>query len=117
MKFLVDAQLPRRLAGHLRDLGHDAVHTLELPLANRTPDTVINEISLHEQRVVITKDSDFVNSFVLHHRPFKLLLIATGNITNRDLEQLFHDQIDEIAEAFQTHHFLELDRETITYHV
>jgi len=38
MKFLVDAQLPRRLAYRLQDAGHDAVHTLDLPLANRTPD-------------------------------------------------------------------------------
>jgi transposase len=28
MKFLVDAQLPRRLAYRLREAGHDALHTL-----------------------------------------------------------------------------------------
>ena len=38
MKFLVDAQLPRRLVAWLQEIGHDAVHTLDLPLANRTPD-------------------------------------------------------------------------------
>ena len=31
MKFLVDAQLPRRLVCELVDLGHDAIHTLDLP--------------------------------------------------------------------------------------
>jgi hypothetical protein len=30
MTFLVDAQLPRRLAHRLRDRGHDALHTLDL---------------------------------------------------------------------------------------
>jgi predicted nuclease of predicted toxin-antitoxin system len=45
MNFLIDAQLPRRLAYRLRDLNHDAVHTLDLPLRNRTPDSVIEEIS------------------------------------------------------------------------
>jgi predicted nuclease of predicted toxin-antitoxin system len=29
MRFLVDAQLPRRLAHRLRDRGHDALHTLD----------------------------------------------------------------------------------------
>jgi predicted nuclease of predicted toxin-antitoxin system len=38
MKFLVDAQLPRRLAHRLRDRGHDALHTLDLERGNRTPD-------------------------------------------------------------------------------
>ncbi len=37
MNFLVDAQLPRRLARILTGAGHDAVHTLDLPNANRTP--------------------------------------------------------------------------------
>lgn len=44
MKFLVDAQLPRRLAGRLREAGHEAIHTLDLPLGNRTTDTLINDL-------------------------------------------------------------------------
>jgi predicted nuclease of predicted toxin-antitoxin system len=44
MKFLVDAQLPRRLVRRLRDAGHEALHTLDLPLGNRTTDDAVNEI-------------------------------------------------------------------------
>lgn len=44
MKFLLDAQLPRRLVIKMQAAGHDAIHTLDLPLGNRTPDSVINEI-------------------------------------------------------------------------
>ncbi len=36
MKFIVDAQLPRRLALELAAAGHDAVHTLDLAKDNRT---------------------------------------------------------------------------------
>ena len=61
----MDAQLPRRLAVFLASEGHDAVHTLDLPLGNTTPDSEINEISVSERRVVITKDADFVESFLL----------------------------------------------------
>ena len=57
MKFLVDAHLPRRLAHRLQKLGHDAIHTLDLPLANQTPDSIIEEISWRERRIVVTKDS------------------------------------------------------------
>lgn len=38
MKFLVDAQLPRRAVAWLAAAGCDAVHTLDLPAGNRTTD-------------------------------------------------------------------------------
>lgn len=60
MKFLVDAQLPRRLSRWLQELGHDARHTLDLPLGNCTPDAEVVRIADVEARIVITKDADFV---------------------------------------------------------
>lgn len=65
MKFLVDAHLPRKLAIQLKEAGYDTRHTLGLPLGNSTTDQFINELSITEQRIVITKDSDFVDSFWL----------------------------------------------------
>ena len=62
MKFLVDAHLPLHLAYRLQDAGYDTIHTRDLPLENRTPDGTINQISVDEKRIVITKDADFVNS-------------------------------------------------------
>ncbi len=84
MKFLTDAQLPRRLALRLREAGHEAVHALDLPLGNRTPDSVIDEISARDGHVVVTKDADFVTSFHLRREPRKLLLVSTGNILFRN---------------------------------
>ncbi len=86
MNFLVDAQLPRRLAHFINDQGHEAHHTLDLSLGNRTPDEAINELSIENQWIVITKDADFVDSLILQKRPYKLLLISTGNIKNALLE-------------------------------
>ena len=110
MKFLVDAQLPRRMDGWLIAAGCDAVHTLDLPDANRTTDKQVNDTADQEQRAVITKDADFVDSHVLRGRPAKLLLISTGNISNRDLETLMVPLIPAIVREFQTHSFLELGR-------
>jgi len=56
MKFLVDAQVPRRLVLRFRESGHDAVHTLDLPDGNRTSDAQVNAISIAEQRVVINHE-------------------------------------------------------------
>ena len=38
MKFLIDAQLPRRLAHQLAAAGFEITHTLDLPQGNRTTD-------------------------------------------------------------------------------
>src|SRR5574337_519848 len=97
MRFLVDAHLPRRIARRLQAAGHDVLHTLDLPDGNRTTDAEINAISLREQRVVVTKDADFVNSFLLKHQPYKLLLISTGNIKNADFESLLIAQLPAIV--------------------
>lgn len=56
MKFLVDAHLPRRLCAILVQHGHDATHTLDLPTGNKTKDSIINQISVREQRIVVSKD-------------------------------------------------------------
>ena len=42
MNVLVDAQLPRRMTAWLTAAGCDAVHTLDLPDANRTTDDQVN---------------------------------------------------------------------------
>ncbi|HEX8202594.1 MAG TPA: DUF5615 family PIN-like protein [Isosphaeraceae bacterium] len=107
MNFLIDAQLPRRMAAWLTAAGRDAVHALDLPDGNRTTDEQVNDVANQEQRVVITKDADFVDTHVLRSRPAKLLLISTGNISNRDLEALMVPLIPDIVREFGSHSFLE----------
>jgi predicted nuclease of predicted toxin-antitoxin system len=113
VKFLVDAHLPRRIVYRLCDAGHDALHTLDLPQGNRTPDAEIITIASREDRIVMTKDADFVNSFVLRRQPRKLLLVSTGNIKNADLEALFLSQMANIEAAFSASDFVELTRQAI----
>lgn len=62
MKFLIDAQLPARLATWLCENDHDAIHTTALPKGNRTPDHEICRVADQESRVVVIKDADFVAS-------------------------------------------------------
>jgi predicted nuclease of predicted toxin-antitoxin system len=109
MKFLVDAQLPVRLARFLQSAGYDTIHTRDLPDHNATPDAVINFISIQEQRIVITKDSDFVQSFLLQNQPYKLLLVTTGNIKNSELESLLENHLEQLIELFESHSYVELN--------
>jgi predicted nuclease of predicted toxin-antitoxin system len=116
MKFLIDAQLPMRIAHLLEKLGYDVIHTKNLPLQNATPDSEINKLSILEQRIVITKDKDFLDSFLIKQEPYKLLLITTGNISNKQIEQLFLENITQIVELFMNHDFLEMTRDSLIIH-
>ncbi|NES24849.1 MAG: hypothetical protein F6K41_39560 [Symploca sp. SIO3E6] len=116
MKFLVDAQLPVRLARFIRASGYDALHTKELPQENATSDTQINELSIQQERIVITKDSDFVDSFMTIHKPYKLLLVTTGNIRNTELEAIFSRNIQTLVNLFEHHDYIEMSRDAIIIH-
>lgn len=104
MKFIVDAQLPKTLAFLLREKGFDAVHTTELPNGNDTTDTEINNLSIVENRIVISKDADFYDSFTAKKEPYKLLHLKTGNIKNSQLLELFDKNLElicrELNESF-----------------
>jgi predicted nuclease of predicted toxin-antitoxin system len=113
MKFLVDAHLPRRLCASLARHGHDVLHTLDLPAKNATKDQEIIRLSLDERRVVVSKDTDFFFSHLLLGRPWKLLLVRTGNISTRDLCAIVERNLSEIEAALQAHTLVEIDREAV----
>lgn len=116
MKFLLDAQLPLRLAQQLSDRGHDVLHTSEMPDANRTTDAEVARRADTEGRVVITKDRDFRDGHLLRAVPQRLLIVATGNITNNELLALFDHHLDVIATALEEARFIELTPERLILH-
>jgi predicted nuclease of predicted toxin-antitoxin system len=117
MRFLIDAQLPRRLAAQLRQAGFKVTHTLDLPERNRTTDQTLINLSLAQKAVLITKDSDFVGSFLLRGEPWKLLLVSTGNIRNEELLTLFQLNINQLADSFESFDFIELNRTSLICHL
>jgi predicted nuclease of predicted toxin-antitoxin system len=116
VKFLVDAQLPRRLARLLIAQGHDTLHTLDLPVGNRTTDDMLRQLARSEGRVLVTKDADFVDSFLLLSLPPRLLFVTTGNIPNDELAALFQANMSAVVDALASHSFVEIDRGGLTIH-
>ena len=116
MNFLVDAQLPRRLALWLQQRGHDVIHTLDLTQQNRTPDPYLLALANQDVRVLITKDTDFEISYELGQGPPKLLLIATGNIHNDELLALFARHEKTLFGLLEQHTFIELSRDQLIVH-
>lgn len=116
MKFLVDAQLPRQLVTLLEAAGHDAVHTSQLSLGNRTVDGVIAKLADREQRVVVTKDRDFWVSQILDDCPHALLIVATGNIRNTVLLTLFDEHMADIVRLLADYAVVEVGRDRLIAH-
>jgi predicted nuclease of predicted toxin-antitoxin system len=77
---------------------------------------VINQLSVSEARVVVTKDRDFVDSLIVDGVPHKLLLVSTGNIRNSVLEELLFEHLETITAGFSDHDFIEIDRTALRFH-
>lgn len=73
------------LATYLKWKGFDAVHTTFFPDGHLLQDAQIAEIAITENRIIVTKDSDFPDSFYLKGPPPRIVYLRLGNIRNRDL--------------------------------
>ncbi|MDE0471921.1 MAG: DUF5615 family PIN-like protein [Ekhidna sp.] len=113
IKFIVDAQLPKRIADFLIDNGYDSIHTLDLENKNRTKDKEIIENSIQENRIVIAKDYDFLESFILKEEPQKLIIVKTGNISNNELMKLFSTYLDTIIKMITGSNLVEIHKDKI----
>jgi predicted nuclease of predicted toxin-antitoxin system len=71
---------------------------------------------MQQERIVITKDSDFLDSFLISGQPYKLLLVTTGNITNTELLELFTKNLSQLLNLFEQHSLIEINRDNIIVH-
>jgi len=116
MKFLIDAQLPYRLKPWLLANGFDAVHTTDLPEQNLTADLTIADVADNEDRIVISKDSDFLKLHILQDKPQKLLMITTGNIVNKELVALFERNFEIVTKMFDSYDVVEMNNNFVIGH-
>jgi predicted nuclease of predicted toxin-antitoxin system len=89
---------------------------LDLPQNNATPDSEILRLVSDNDRVVITKDSDFLNSYLIKGIPRKLILVKTGNIPNRALLKLFDENITTVIKMLSRNNLVEINRTEIIEH-
>ena len=93
MKFLLDENLPRRLAALLRKRGFAVV---EVAASNRRslPDSDIWALAAKEDLVLITRDLDFPLPGIRPAPPAVILLRAPDRATAPDLETLLLSFLD-----------------------
>lgn len=116
MKFLIDANLSFKLARLLKTKGFEILHTDDLPSKERTTDNELRKLSVEQNYVVITKDSDFLDSHLIQGIPSKLLIVTTGNIPNKELLSLFEKYFETIIQLFDIYDLIELNNNQIVGH-
>lgn len=113
MRFFLDAQLPKKLSDFLKYKGYDSIHTLDLPKKNKTTDSEINDISIKDKRIVISKDLDFIESLLISNKPYKLIYIAVGNCSNKELLDIFSTNLEDIVSYIQDATLIEITKTNI----
>ncbi len=92
------------------------MHTLDLPEKNATKDGLIARLAKEQERIVITKDTDFLKSYIIKKEPPKLLLLKTGNLKNQGLLALFEKNLALLQRLLKHHDLVEMTRDEIIVH-
>lgn len=98
MRFLIDQQLPKRLAAVLRELGHDAMHVKDLGMTEAS-DIEISAKAIEFGATIVTKDDDFVK---LARIGPKVVWIRLGNCSNDVLYGRVRQSLDIVLEELET---------------
>ena len=104
MNFVIDAQLPPVLARWITAQGHHATHVFDVAL-QAADDGPIWEYARSEKAVIVSKDEDFVDRWLLSDRPVALIWIRKGNCSNQALlawlEPLWPDIVMRLEQGEQ----------------
>lgn len=84
MKFLVDNQLPVALVRFLTSRGEEALHVLDVGLAQAS-DAKIWQYAAASRMILVSKDEDFFHLAGLPEAPVKLVWVRLGNCRNPQL--------------------------------
>jgi predicted nuclease of predicted toxin-antitoxin system len=78
VKFLVDNQLPPALAQYLRKRGFDCQHVLDVGLAEALDNEICRYAEVQE-RIIVSKDEDFLYLATQAQSQIRLLWVRLGN--------------------------------------
>ena len=116
MKFLCDVHISYKVVKYLRSLGFETLHVNEILDKWYTKDGDICRYADERSLVVITKDTDFKNSFLLRNTPSKLIKISLGNVSTSALIQALSANMLAIQHLNAKGNFMvELDQHSATF--
>jgi predicted nuclease of predicted toxin-antitoxin system len=114
MEFLCDVHISIKVAKSIEDLGYKYEHVNRILNKWNTTDAEITSYVDDKYLILMTKDQDFRNSFLLYSKPNKLIKIDLGNISNANLSKIIKTILPFIEDVNRNNKkfMIEVDSET-----
>ncbi len=101
MKFLIDNQLPPKLAQWLTSQGHSGIHVQDVDMADRR-DIDILEFAVRNGMVLVSKDEDFFHLALSMPGKARVVWVRLGNCRIRPLLSAFTKALPILVAAIQS---------------
>jgi predicted nuclease of predicted toxin-antitoxin system len=102
MKLLLDANISWRLVSRLNNYFEECFHVDHIGLNIPARDIEIWEYAEANNCIIVTNDDDFLNLADLKGFPPKVILLKTGNQSNKYIEELLIKHLKDIDELFNS---------------
>ncbi len=83
MQFVCDVHISFKVVRFLEQEGFSVVHVNKILNGDKTTDQEIADHCNNSDAILITKDEDFIDSYLLKKQPRKLIKINLGNISTQ----------------------------------
>ncbi|MEX0780937.1 MAG: DUF5615 family PIN-like protein [Balneolales bacterium] len=101
MKFLIDVQLPPNLCKWVEEKKDHARHAIDIQNGLTLSDVELWQIAVDQKEIIITKDSDFLDRYLLFGSPPRILYISVGNCSNKKLFEILDVHWNTIYSLFK----------------
>ena len=106
MRFLCDVHISYKIKKFIQGIGPYCIHINEILLQDRTIDHDRAAYCNEKDLILITKDEDFLDSYLLERSPAKLIKIHLGNISTQKLINIIDKTLPLIKELQDRKSFL-----------
>ena len=116
MKFLIDENITPELATIFNERNLSAFHINDLKSkkTQRVSDDQLRRLAIQKEYIIVTKDDDFVKSFVSRKVPEKMIFLYELNNKNVLLERM-KQIINLLPDWIQNHDFIEVKRKEVRF--
>ncbi|MEQ8906536.1 DUF5615 family PIN-like protein [Ekhidna sp.] len=116
MKFIIDENLPPDLAIAFRNAGLNGYHVNEIKARqkHRVKDDQLRRLTIQKGYVIVTKDDDFVKSYVSRKVPDRMIFVY-GLEKKESLLARMKEVIPKISSMLETYDFIEINETGIRF--
>jgi len=116
MNILCDVHISYKICKFLNDKNINAVHVNQILNKSETKNSEICVYADSNDYIVLTKDTDFKNTFLINKTPKKLIKTNLGNISNQELMKILEAHLKLIFKLNRKPLFLlEIDIDQIYF--